>query len=50
MDTDTDTNQDLQLAFDFVKYTNRNIFLTGKAGTGKNYIPERPETIIPRKG
>jgi len=32
---DTVTNQDLQLAFDFVKYTNRNIFLTGKAGTGK---------------
>jgi hypothetical protein len=31
----TVTNQDLQLAFDFVKYTNRNIFLTGKAGTGK---------------
>ncbi len=29
------SNQDLQLAFDFVKYTNRNIFLTGKAGTGK---------------
>ena len=29
------TNQELQLAFDFVKYTNRNIFLTGKAGTGK---------------
>jgi hypothetical protein len=29
------TNQDRQLAFDFVKYTNRNIFLTGKAGTGK---------------
>ena len=29
------TNQDLQLAFEFVKYTNRNIFLTGKAGTGK---------------
>jgi len=28
-------NQDLELAFDFVKYTNRNIFLTGKAGTGK---------------
>ena len=28
-------NKDLQLAFDFVKYTNRNIFLTGKAGTGK---------------
>ena len=29
------TNEDLQLAFDFVKFTNRNIFLTGKAGTGK---------------
>jgi len=28
-------NNDLQFAFDFVKYTNRNIFLTGKAGTGK---------------
>ena len=32
---DTVSNQDLQLGFDFVKYTNRNIFLTGKAGTGK---------------
>jgi GTPase SAR1 family protein len=32
---ETVTNQDLQLAFDFVQYTNRNIFLTGKAGTGK---------------
>lgn len=28
-------NPQLQLAFDFVQYTNRNIFLTGKAGTGK---------------
>jgi len=25
----------LQLAFDFVEYTGKNIFLTGKAGTGK---------------
>ena len=32
---ETVTNQDLQLAFNFVKQTNRNIFLTGKAGTGK---------------
>jgi hypothetical protein len=32
---ETVTNQDLQLAFDFIQYTNRNIFLTGKAGTGK---------------
>jgi hypothetical protein len=29
------TNHDRELAFDFVKYTNQNIFLTGKAGTGK---------------
>nr|VFJ47772.1 MAG: UvrD-like helicase C-terminal domain-containing protein [Candidatus Kentron sp. FM]VFJ48866.1 MAG: UvrD-like helicase C-terminal domain-containing protein [Candidatus Kentron sp. FM]VFK11282.1 MAG: UvrD-like helicase C-terminal domain-containing protein [Candidatus Kentron sp. FM] len=28
-------NPELQLANDFVRYTNRNIFLTGKAGTGK---------------
>jgi GTPase SAR1 family protein len=28
-------NRELQLASDFVRYTNRNIFLTGKAGTGK---------------
>src|SRR5512138_767738 len=32
---DSVENKDLQLAFDFVKFTNRNIFLTGKAGTGK---------------
>ena len=29
------TNKQLQLAFDFVQYTGQNIFLTGKAGTGK---------------
>ena len=28
-------NPQLQLASDFVRYTNKNIFLTGKAGTGK---------------
>lgn len=28
-------NKELELAFEFVQYTNRNIFLTGKAGTGK---------------
>ncbi len=28
-------NPQLQLAFDFVQFTNNNIFLTGKAGTGK---------------
>ncbi|HLO59125.1 MAG TPA: helix-turn-helix domain-containing protein [Bacteroidales bacterium] len=28
-------NPDLRLASDFLEFTNRNIFLTGKAGTGK---------------
>jgi len=28
-------NEQLALAFDFVEFTNKNIFLTGKAGTGK---------------
>jgi tRNA uridine 5-carbamoylmethylation protein Kti12 len=32
---ETDSNSNLQLAKDFVRFTNRNIFLTGKAGTGK---------------
>ena len=30
-----DINKELNLAWDFVNYTDRNIFLTGKAGTGK---------------
>ncbi len=29
------SNPQLELAFDFVQNTNRNVFLTGKAGTGK---------------
>src|SRR5665648_671754 len=29
------SNDQLQLAFDFVQYTGKHIFLTGKAGTGK---------------
>jgi len=28
-------NPEIKLAFDFVEFTNRNIFLTGNAGTGK---------------
>jgi hypothetical protein len=31
----TTTNPQLQLAHDFVQFTDRNVFLTGKAGTGK---------------
>ena len=29
------TNPELELAFDFVRNTNRSLFLTGKAGSGK---------------
>ena len=29
------SNPQLDIAFDYVRYTNKNIFLTGKAGTGK---------------
>ncbi len=29
------TNKQLDLAYDFIQYTGQNIFLTGKAGTGK---------------
>jgi hypothetical protein len=44
-------NSQLQLAFDFVQYTNKNIFLTGKAGTGKttflhNLRRESPKRMI----
>jgi hypothetical protein len=35
MDTNMDTNRELKQAFDFVQYTNKHVFLTGKAGTGK---------------
>ncbi len=34
-------NKELQLAWDFVNYTKRNIFLTGKAGTGKTTFLHR---------
>ncbi|NOY51719.1 MAG: AAA family ATPase [Chlorobi bacterium] len=32
---DINHNPELKLAYDFVQYTDKNIFLTGKAGTGK---------------
>jgi hypothetical protein len=46
---ETVTNQDLQLAFDFVRYTNRNIFLTGKAGTGKTTFLRDLKTASPKR-
>jgi hypothetical protein len=35
------TNPQLELAFDYVRYTSRHIFLTGKAGTGKTTFLHR---------
>ncbi len=46
---ETVTNQDLQLAFDFVKYTGRNIFLTGKAGTGKTTFLKDLKNASPKR-
>ncbi|MBN2633567.1 MAG: helix-turn-helix domain-containing protein [Bacteroidales bacterium] len=46
---DTVNNQDLQLAFDFVRYTNRNIFLTGKAGTGKTTFLRELKILSPKR-
>ena len=42
-------NTQLDLAFDFVQYTNKNIFLTGKAGTGKTtFLHQLRKTSLKR--
>ncbi len=43
------SNPLLDLAFDFVQYTNRNVFLTGKAGTGKTTFLHRLTEISPKR-
>lgn len=43
------SNHNLQLAFDFVKFTNRNIFLTGKAGTGKTTFLHDLKKSLPKR-
>ena len=35
------TNPQFDLAFDYVRHTGKNIFLTGKAGTGKTTFLHR---------
>ena len=42
-------NPQLDLAFDFVQFTNRNIFLTGKAGTGKTTFLHKLKEISPKR-
>ena len=46
MDT---TNPELQLANDFIKYTGNNIFLTGKAGTGKTTFLHKLKENSPKR-
>lgn len=43
------TNAELQLATDFIKYTNKNVFLTGKAGTGKTTFLRGIKDITPKR-
>ncbi len=45
---DTD-NPKLDLAFDFVQYTGTNVFLTGKAGTGKTTFLHRLKELSPKR-
>ena len=42
-------NPQLELAFNFVQYTNRNVFLTGKAGTGKTTFLHNLKCVTPKR-
>lgn len=42
-------NPQLQLAYDFVSYTNQHIFLTGKAGTGKTTFLHNLKRMSPKR-
>ncbi len=42
-------NPQIQLAFDFVRFTNKNIFLTGKAGTGKTTFLRNLKRLTPKR-
>ena len=44
-----ETNPQLELAFDYVRYTNKNIFLTGKAGTGKTTFLHRIKAELSKR-
>ncbi len=42
-------NPQIELAFEYVSYTNKNIFLTGKAGTGKTTFLGRVREEVPKR-
>jgi hypothetical protein len=51
-DSDTITylsNPQLDLAFDFVQFTGQNLFLTGKAGTGKTTFLKNLKRLSPKR-
>ncbi|MEL7163665.1 MAG: AAA family ATPase, partial [Bacteroidota bacterium] len=43
------TNPELELAFNYVSQTNRHVFLTGKAGTGKTTFLHRMRQEVPKR-
>ena len=45
----TTDNPELQLAFEFIQYTNTNVFLTGKAGTGKTTFLHNLKKVSPKR-
>jgi len=46
---ETIENPELQLAFDFIEFTNRHVFLTGKAGTGKTTFLHNLKKLSPKR-
>lgn len=42
-------NPQLEMAFNFIQYTNRNVFLTGKAGTGKTTFLHNIKKVSPKR-
>ena len=43
------SNPQLELAFDYVRHTRKNIFLTGKAGTGKTTFLHQIKKETPKR-
>ncbi|MGM0377986.1 MAG: ATP-dependent DNA helicase, partial [Bacteroidota bacterium] len=43
------TNPELDLAHEFVRFTDRNVFLTGKAGTGKTTFLHNLKETLPKR-
>lgn len=43
------TNPQIELAFNFLEYTGTNIFLTGKAGTGKTTFLRKLKEVSPKR-